>query len=191
MIPTFHDPHARQDNVVENYHGTLAADPYRWLEDAEAEETQAFAAAQHTLTRQYLDAIPARASYRARLTALWDHDKYSVPYRHGGRFYFFKQSGLQNQPVLYQQTDLTGEAAPILDPNTLSHDGTVALTTLAFSEDGTLLAYGLSTSGSDWQELSIRHLDSGEEEPEVIRWYKFAGIAWRHDNRQGHGAGFR
>ncbi|GAB4213299.1 MAG: prolyl oligopeptidase family serine peptidase [Roseiflexaceae bacterium] len=178
-------PPARRDETVAIFHGTPVADPYRWLEDERTPETTAWVADQNRLTRTLLDAIPQRGPIHERLTKLWDYAKYSLPFERGGRFFFLKNDGLQNQAVLYTQASLDGPATPLLDPNTLSTDGTVALSTLEVSEDGLLLAYGISRSGSDWQELHIRRVDDGSDYPEVIHWCKFTTIAWRHD-----GSGF-
>ena len=174
---------ARRGTVIDNYHGTQVADPYRWLEDANAAETLAWVGAQNSLTADYLAAIPVRQKIQQRLTELWDYPKYSVPVKKGGRYFFSKNAGLQNQAVLYMQPTLESEPVVILDPNMLSEDGTAALTNQAFSRDGTLLAYGVSSRGSDWQEIKIRQVDSGTDYPEVIRWCRFSSIAWRHDNQ--------
>lgn len=175
-------PFTRKDAVIDDFHGTKVADPYRWLEDAASQETRAWVEAQNSITFAYTQNIPARARIMARLTRLMDYPKYSVPAKRGEHYFFSKNSGLQNQAVLYRQTTLESEPAVVLDPNTLSEDGTVALITTAISEDGKLLAYGLSSSGSDWQEIRIRKVDSGEDYPEVIYWCKFGRIAWKHDN---------
>ena len=172
----------RKDEIVEDYHGTKVADPYRWLEDPQSEETKAWVEEQNEVTFAYLKSIPYREQIRERLTELWDYPKYSAPYKKGGRYFFSKNDGLQNQSVLYMQETLESEPVPVLDPNTFSEDGTVALTGSSFSEDGKLLAYGTSSSGSDWQENRIRHVDDGSDFQEVIRWCRFASIAWRHDN---------
>lgn len=174
---------ARRGTVIDNYHGTQVADPYRWLEDANAAETLAWVEAQNSLTADYLAAIPVRQKIQQRLTELWDYPKYSVPVKKDGRYFFSKNAGLQNQAVLYIQSRLEGEPVVILDPNTFSEDGTAALTNQAFNRDGTLLAYGVSSRGSDWQEIKIRQVDSGTDYPEVIRWCRFSSIAWRHDNQ--------
>jgi len=174
--------HTRQDNVIENYHGTLVADPYRWLEDPASPETLAWVEAQNAATADYLAQVPARESIRASLTGLWDYPKYSVPQKRGNRYFFTKNTGLQNQAILYMQETLAGEPIAILDPNTLSDDGTVALTNISPSEDGKLLAYSLSSAGSDRQEIKIRDVDNGNDYAEVIKWCKFSNIAWRHDN---------
>ena len=175
-------PPARKADVVDDYHGTKVADPYRWLEDPDSEETRAWVAAQNELTFGYLRAWPHYQTIKKRLTQLWNYERYSVPRRVGDRYFFSKNDGLQNQSVLYVQQELDGEARVVLDPNKLSADGTVALRTQAYSRDGSLLAYGLSSSGSDWQEIRIRNVDSGEDYPEVLKWCKFARVAWKPDN---------
>jgi len=178
-----HDLFARRDDIVEDYHGTKVADPYRWLENPASADTLAWVEAQNAITSQYISAIPARAKIQARMTALWDYPKYSVPVKRGDRYFFHKNTGLQDQSVLYRQDTLQGEAVVVIDPNAFSEDGTAALTNQAFSEDGGLLAYGISSNGSDWQEIKIRQVDKGTDYPEVIRWCKFSSIAWRHDNQ--------
>lgn len=176
-------PATRRENVIEDYHGTRVADPYRWLEDAHAEETRTWARAQNALTRQYLDATGIREKLQQRFTDLWNYPKYSIVCKEGDRYVFSKNAGLQNQPVLYTQKTLDDPPSLVLDPNTLSVDGTVALTSQSFSKDGSLLAYGTASSGSDWQEVKIRRVDSGTNYNEVIKWSKFTSIAWRHDNQ--------
>ena len=174
-------PLARRDDTVENYHGTLVADPYRWLEDAAAPDTLAWVEAQNAITEEYLAGIPVRASLRERMTALWNYPKYSVP-SHEGKYYFYsKNDGLQNQGVLYRQESLHGPSSVVIDPNTLSEDGTIALVTQAYSRDGTLLVYGLSVHGSDLQDLHIRQVESGVEYPEVLQWGRFPSVAWKRD----------
>ena len=176
-------PFTRRDDIIDDYHGTKVADPYRWLENPTSEETLAWVEAQNALMSHHIKTIPAHRQIQARLTTLWDYPKYSVPVRKGGRYFFSKNSGLQNQSVLYVQQTLQGEAAVVIDPNTFSEDGTLALTNQAFSKDGKMLAYGVSSGGSDWQEIKIRQVESGIDFPEVIRWCKFSSIAWRHDNQ--------
>jgi len=175
-------PLARQDDAVDDYHGTKIPDPYRWLEDPDAPETQAWVEAQNRLTFDFLSSSPAWEAIKARLARLWDYPKYSVPWKEGDRYFFWKNDGLQNQSVLYMQKDLESEPVVVIDPNLLSEDGTVSISNLALSKDGSLMAYGLSASGSDRQEIKIRQVDSGEEYDEVIRWCKFASIAWNHNN---------
>ena len=174
-------PTARKADVVENYHGTMVADPYRWLEDPDAEETISWVTAQNALTTNYVG-TPARAKIEARLTELWNYPRYSLPYKKGGRYFFSKNDGLQNQSVFYMQKALDSEPVVVIDPNTLSEDGTVALSGRELNHDGTLLAYGLSTSGSDWQEYHVRNVDTGRDYADHLKWTKFTGIAWKHDN---------
>lgn len=175
-------PSARKANVVENYHGTKVADPYRWMENPNDPETQAWVEAENRLTFAYLNSIPAREKIEQRLTELWDYPKYSLPRKKGDYYFYRKNEGLQNQSVLYVQEGLDGEARVLLDPNKLSEGGTIELSNTSYTEDGTILAYGLSSSGSDWQEIKIRDVASGEDYPEVLKWCKFASIAWSHEN---------
>jgi prolyl oligopeptidase len=174
---------ARRDDVMEDYHGTMVADPYRWLENPTSAGTLNWVEAQNAATAQYISAIPARKKIQERMTVLWDYPKYSAPVKKADRYFFSKNTGMQNQSVLYMQHTLQGEAVVVIDPNTFSEDGTVALTNQAFSKDGKLLAYGTSSGGSDWQEIKIRQVDNDTDYPEVIRWCKFSSIAWRHDNQ--------
>ncbi|MBO0778881.1 MAG: S9 family peptidase [Ktedonobacteraceae bacterium] len=179
-------PTTRKDATVETYHGTPVADPYRWLEDAASAETLAWSEAQNAVAHAYLDTIAVREKLRARFTELWNYPKYDVPVRRSKRYFFNQNSGLQNQAVLYVSEGLQGQPRVVLDPNTLSSDGTVAVTGHFISEDGSLLAYSLSTSGSDWQEIKIRRVGAraGDDQDytEVIQWCKFTSIAWQHDN---------
>lgn len=173
---------ARKDSAVGVYHGIKVPDPYRWLEDAEAQETQEWVMQQNKLTSDFLTTVAPRENIAARLTHLWNYPRYSAPKREGERYFFRKNDGLQNQSVLYMQETLKSEPLVVINPNLLSEDGTVALTTTALSEDGTLLAYAISTSGSDWQEIKIRQIDSVKDYDETIKWCKFASIAWKHNN---------
>lgn len=186
MTRNFDYPPARRGDVVDVYHGVNVADPYRWLEDQDSAETAAFITAQTSLARHFLDAIPQRAAYAARLAALWNYDRLTAPpERHGPWYFFWQQSGLQPQPVLYRQAGLDGAPSAVLDPNTFSADGTVAVTTWSFSPDGRRLAYTITRGGSDWQELHIHDLEHAQAYPEVIPFVRFAQAAWAPD-----GAGF-
>ncbi len=171
-----------QDSLVENYHGKLVADPYRWLEDATSPATQTWVEAQNLLSRTYFQAFEERPRLVARLTELMDYPRYSSPIARQGRYFFSHNTGLQNQAVLYFQQGLDGQAQLLLDPNLLSSDGTEALITQVYSHDGSLLAYGTSTGGSDWQVVKIRRVDAQSDYPEVISWCKFASIAWVKDS---------
>jgi len=176
-------PPARQMDVVEDYHGVKVADPYRWLEDPDSEETRAWIEAQNQITFGWLEEIPARERIRERITKLWDYEKYGTPGKEGGRYFFSKNDGLQNQSVVYTMRSLADEPEVLFDPNKLSTDGTVALAGYSISKDGRYMAYGLSTAGSDWQEWRVREIDSGRELPDHLEWIKFSGAAWSHDHR--------
>jgi prolyl oligopeptidase len=176
-------PEARKTEQTDDYHGTAVPDPYRWLEDLDSTETQVWSEAQNRITFDYLTAIPERESIKRRLTQLWNYERYGVPFKEGGRYFYLKNDGLQNQSVLYVVDSLDAEPKVLLDPNALSEDGTVALSMLAVSPDGHRLAYGLSASGSDWQRIKIRDVDAGEDLEETLQWIKFSGASWTPDNQ--------
>ena len=176
-------PPSKQEAVSDDYHGTRVADPYRWLEEPDSADSRAWIEAQNQLTFGYLDEIKERAAIRARLTKLWNFERYGLPVREGGRVFFSKNDGLQNQSVLYVAESLTGEPRVLLDPNTLSADGTVALSGTAYSADGKRMAYGLSSAGSDWQEWRVRDVTTGKDLPDLIKWVKFSGAAWTKDGK--------
>ena len=176
-------PTTRKIDQTDDYHGVKVSDPYRWLENPDSEETQAWVEAQNAVTFAYLNEIPAREKIKQRLTQLWDYEKYGIPFKEGDRYFYYKNDGLQNQSVLYTLTSLDGEPKVLIDPNTLSEDGTVALGGIAISEDGKLMAYGLSTSGSDWQEWKVRDVATGEDLSDHLKWIKFSGASWTHDGK--------
>lgn len=181
--PSLAYPPTHKVSQVDNYYGVEVADPYRWLEDPDSEETQAWVEAQNQLTFGYLEEIPARDRLRERLTKLWNYEKYGIPFQEGERYFYFKNDGLQNQSVLYTLKALDDTPVVLLDPNKLSEDGTIALSGLAISEDGKRMAYGLSTSGSDWQEWKVRDVETGQDLTDQVRWVKFSGASWTHDNQ--------
>ena len=174
-------PEAPKGDVVEDYHGNKVADPYRWMEDPDSKETQEWVGQENELTRSYIDSYGAREGIEDRLRTLFNYERFSLPSRQGDRYFFSKNDGLQNQAVLYMQKTLDGQPVLVLDPNTLSTDGTVALTGTSYTEDGTLLAYGLSAAGSDWQEVHIHDVDAGKDFDEVLKWCKFSSVAWKLD----------
>jgi prolyl oligopeptidase len=173
-------PVARRCDQVDNYFGTTVADPFRWLEDANSAETAAWVQAENTVTRGFLDPLSSRDHIRRRMTELWDFEKFGSPGKHGDRTFYYHNSGLQNQYVMYV-IDPGAEPRVLLDPNTLSQDGTVALSGTATTRDGTLMAYSISRAGSDWQEWHVRDVASGADLPDVIKWSKFSGAAWLKD----------
>ena len=178
--PAFVYPDTRRDTtVVDDYFGTLVADPYRWLEDDNSEETADWVKRQNELTFSYLKGLPNRDKIHARLEKLYDYERYGTPFQKGGRFFFFKNDGMQNQSVLYVQDSLSAEPKVLIDPNTLSDDGTVALSGTSLSKDGRYFTYQLAASGSDWNEIHIKDLETGEDLEEVIEWVKFSGVSWK------------
>jgi prolyl oligopeptidase len=174
-------PVAARGHVVDDYHGTKVADPYRWMEDVDSPATRAWVEAENHVTATYLDGIPGRDRIGARLEKLWNYERYDVPFREGGRLFFERNDGLQPQSVLYVTESLDSEPRKLLDPNTLSADGTVALSGLAVSRDGRYLAYSVSSGGSDWQEWHVRSVDTGKDLPDVVHWSKFSTASWAPD----------
>jgi prolyl oligopeptidase len=176
-------PLSPQGAVVEKLHGVDVRDPYRWLEDSASAETRTWIEAQNQLTQSYLAAIPSRSKIRSRLRELWDYERYALPTERGGRYFYSYNSGLMNQAALYWLPSLTGKAKLLLDPNPLAADGTVALRHIVPSEDGKLVAYGLSHAGSDWNEWHVRKVDDGQDLPDLVKWSKFSTVSWTRDGR--------
>jgi len=183
MKPNY--PHTRTVDQTDVHHGTTVADPYRWLEDVDSPETLEWIKQQNELTFSILEKIPQRETIKKRMTELWDFAKAWAPYKKGKWHFQERNSGLQNQNVLYVMESLTSEPRVLLDPNTLSEDGTVALTSFAFSKDGNWLAYATSASGSDWLMWRVRSVETGKDLDDVIEWSKFSEAAWLPD-----GSGF-
>lgn len=181
------------------------ADPYRWLEDPDSEETQKYVDAVNQVTQPYLENCDQWQKINKKLTKLWNYPKYTVPDRHGDYYFSYQNTGLQNQKyvgckyllnryhyffsslllisVLFKQKSVQSEPIEFLDPNKLSADGTIALQGKSFSEDGSLLAYGLSESGSDWIKIKFRDVQTGEDFPDVLSKVKFSSMSWTHDNK--------
>jgi prolyl oligopeptidase len=176
-------PKAKTVDQVDDYHGTKVADPYRWLEDTDSADTAAWVEAENKLTFSYLDKIPYRGAIRERLLKLWNYERFTVPQQHGGRYFYQHNDGLQNQNVLLVAESLNAEPRVLLDPNTLSSDGTVALAGEAVSDDGKRMAYGTAASGSDWTEWHVRDVDTGKDLDDVIKWVKFSGASWTKDGK--------
>ena len=178
-------PETRKDPQVDDYFGTKVADPYRWLEDDNAADTKAWVEAQNAVTFGYLSKLPGRDALKQRLTTLWNYERYGLPRKRGSHYVFTRNDGLQNQAVYYRAASLEATPDVLLDPNTLSADGTIAVGGTTFSDDGRYMAYSLSESGSDWIRWKVREVATGKDLPDEIRWSKFSGASWLHD-----GSGF-
>jgi prolyl oligopeptidase len=176
-------PSTRTVDHVDTYHGTRVPDPYRWLEDDNAADTKAWVRAQNAVTEQALAAMPQRQPVRQIYTQLFNFERYGIPFKEGGRYFWTRNDGLQQQAVLYTAASLTAPPQVALDPNLLSRDGTVALTGTVPSRDGKLLAYGTATAGSDWQTWRVRDLATGQDLPDTIEWVKFSSATWSPDGK--------
>ena len=178
-------PAAARGTHVDEYHGVKVPDPYRWMEDIDSPQTRAWVEAESKLSSNYLAGIPGRDDIAARLKKIWNFERWSAPERHGQYWFYTHNDGLQNQPVIFATATPTDPGHVLLDPNTLSTDGTVALRERAISSDGGLFAYALSDAGSDWQTWHVRDVATGKDLPDEIHWSKAGGGAWRKD-----GSGF-
>ncbi|XP_015917406.2 prolyl endopeptidase [Parasteatoda tepidariorum] len=176
-------PDAKRDGTTEDHHGVKVIDPYRWLEDPDADETKEFVKAQNDITVPYLENCPVREKLKERIKSMWNFPKYSCPFKEGENYYYFYNTGLQNQSVLYKQKTLESEPEIFLDPNEMSKEGLISIPFYEFSENGEYLAYGISESGSDWQKIKIKKVSNGEEFPETIEKVKFSALSWTHDNK--------
>jgi prolyl oligopeptidase len=171
-------PQTKKEAVIDTLFGTPVEDPYRWLEDDNSEATASWVKAQNDVTFTYLNMLPGRDSIKARLTSLWNFPKVTIPFKEAGKYFFSKNNGLQNQFVLYMKDSLNGEPEILLDPNLLSQDGTVALSGTEITPDGKYLIYLISRSGSDWSEIFVKNIETGETLPDHIQWVKFSGTSW-------------
>ena len=171
-------PVTRMDEVSDDYHGTIIEDPFRWLEDDHSEETKSWVKAQNKVTNAYLSQIDFKDKLITRLTELWNYPKYSLPFKEGGKYYFFKNNGLQNQSVMYSLETLDGNPIEVLDPNKFSEDGTTSLGGMSFNDKGNYLAYNTSEGGSDWRTIRVKDMTTGEVLPDEINWVKFSGMSW-------------
>jgi len=183
--PALKYPAVPRGEQVDTYHGTAVADPYRWLEELDAQPTRDWIAAQNALTDGFLAKLPVREKLKARMTELWNFDSYGVPFKEGGRYFFTQRVGLQNQPVLYWAPALDQTPKVLFDPNTLAADGTEAVSQYSVSRDGRHLAYAVQSGGSDWQTWRVRNVDSASDLGDAVQWSKFSGASWAAD-----GSGF-
>ena len=178
-------PMAREGDQVDDYHGELVQDPYRWLENSDDPETVAWATAENELTEAFLAAVPTREEIRSRLTELSDYPKLDVPFERGGLWFQTRNTGLQDQPVLWVMNGPDAEGRVLVDPNLLAEDGTVAVTAVEVTEDGSKVAYSTSSAGSDWRVWRVRDVGSGVDLADLVEWSKFGSLAWKTD-----GSGF-
>ena len=176
-------PSTRKIDHVDDYHGTKIADPYRWLEDPDSAETRAWVEAQNKVTFGWLEKLPIREKLRARLTELWNYERFGLPQKKGGRYFFTRNDGLQNQNSIYVALKLDGQPRLLIDPNQLSADGTIALGNWEVSDDGKLLAYDLAEAGSDWRECHVLEIDTGRKLSDHLKWTKFSGLSWTPDSK--------
>ena len=176
-------PTTRHSDHVDDYQGVKISDPYRWLEDPDSDETTAWVKAQNKVTFGYLKKLSHRKAFQQRLTELWNYERFGLPRKRAANYFFTRNDGLQNQSVLYVSEGLGGKPRQLLDPNTLSEDGTVALAGWAPSENGKLLAYGLASAGSDWREWKVMDVASGKTLDDHLEWVKFSGVSWTPDER--------
>ena len=176
-------PDTPRGDVVEHYHGTRIADPYRWMEDLDAPAVADWVGAQNAVTTSYLAALPLRGHFRERLTALWDYARTGIPQLEGGRLFYSRNSGLQRQAPVYMRAALDAEPELVLDPNLISADGSVSLAQYTPSPDAKLLAYALAEGGADWRTIRVRDIASGRDLADEVRWMRFSGIAWTRDGK--------
>ena len=181
----FKYPVAPTSNQVDDYNGVKVGDPYRPLESPDSPESRAWIEAENKITFDFLKTIPQRDGIKKRLTEIWDCERFSVPFKEGGRYFFSKNSGLQNQNVIYTTTNFSEAPRELLDPNLLAKDGTIALGGLDVTEDARLMAYGLATAGSDWQQWKVRDVETGKDRRDLLDWVKFSNASWKKD-----GSGF-
>lgn len=182
-------PDTATQDVVDDYFGRQIADPYRWLEDTESDATAAWIEAQNKVTDAYLESIPQRREMLEKLQRIWNYERFSLPRSAGDRYVYSHNDGLQDQSILYKSdslaASLSGDRQTLIDPNSLSEDGTIALAGTSISDDGKLIAYGIADGGSDWRTWKVRDIESGKNLDDVVQWVKFSGIAWKPD-----GSGF-
>jgi prolyl oligopeptidase len=174
-------PAARPVDQTDDYFGTTVSDPYRWMEDVDSAELKTWIDAENELTQRYLAQVPLRETMQRRLMELINFERYTAPARRGTRYFYSHNSGLQNQNVLYWQEGLDGEPKVLLDPNTFSEDGTVAISGISITDDGLLAAYSIADAGSDWVKWHVRNVTTGEDLPDVVEWSKFSGASWLKD----------
>src|SRR4249919_3860777 len=185
--PTMAYPQTRRVDVVENQFGVPVADPYRWLEDDVRNDTEvrAWVDAQNKVTNAFLATLPGRAELEKRMTELYDYERFAAPEKEGGRYFYTRNSGLQNQSVLYVRDNFGGAGRILIDPNPWAKDGATALAEWVPNEQGTKLLYAIQDGGTDWRTLKVRDVKTGKDQADEIKWVKFSGLSWAKD-----GSGF-
>jgi prolyl oligopeptidase len=176
-------PATVKSDVSDDFHGTRVADPYRWLESLESPETRAWVESQNAVTFRYLESLPLREAFKARMTELWNYPRMGLPFREGGRLWYRRNSGLERQSPLFSRRTLADRATLVMDPNAMSKDGSVQLAATVPSPDGKLLAYTIAQGGADWQTVKVRDLATGNDLSDEVRWMRFSGLAWTKDGR--------
>ena len=174
-------PHAKTVEQSDDYHGTKVRDPYRWLEDLDSTDTRAWIEAENKTTFEHLNRIGGREQLKQRMTEIWNYERFGSPEKYGDHYFYTHNDGLQNQAALYVTNSMDASGRLLLDPNTLSKDGTIALKGVSISEDGKYVAYGLSSGGSDWEEWHVIDVEAGKNTDDVLKWVKFSGASWRRD----------
>src|SRR5882724_7827219 len=182
VIAQLQYPETKKGNIVDEYNGIKIADPYRWLEDDNSEETKAWVQAENKVTFDYLATIPDRDKIKKRLEELWNYPRYSSPFKKAEYYYFFKNDGLQNQSVMYRQKGLTGKPEEFLNPNKLNKEGIAALGGTSFSKNGKYFAYSIAVAGSDWQEVYVMETATKKLLKDKIQWTKFSGYSWNGED---------
>ena len=181
-LPAVVYPETRKVEQVDDYHGTRIADPYRWLEDPDSENTEAWVESQNEVTQAFFETIQSRESIRERLGELWNYAKFGLPEKRAGRYFYEANDGLQNQALLYVSEGLNAKGRLLLDPNELAEDGTVDLASWEVSPNGKLVALAFASAGSDWREWRVLEVDSGEMLEDHVLWSKFSGASWAEDS---------
>ncbi len=181
--PAFEYPQARKGDVVDDYFGTKVPDPYRWMEDLNAPAVKQWVDAENALSSKYLEALPLRQTFLDRINELWNYPKVSTPSYEGGRWFYSRNTGLQRQSVVFERATLDGAESPVLDPNSWTPDGSIALSGFVPSPGGKYFAYAQSQGGSDWSTYHIRSFADGKDLPDTIEWVKFSSLSWTHDGK--------
>ncbi len=175
-------PEAERGSQVDTYHGVEVPDPYRWLEDLDSEATARWVEAENAIARPYLDGISAREAIEKRLAELWSYERYGLPFKEGGKVFYTRNDGLQDQDVLYVADSLEGEPKELIDPNGFSEDATISLAAYSVSPDGRVIAYGVSDGGTDWKTWKVRDVETAEDFPDDLRFLKFSDASWARDS---------